>query len=168
MSTPTYTTSNWPSSSSAPPPPSPEESQKRMMERLKWLIPLAVGGVFLLVILFIGGIFFLVVGSFRNSDLYKMALEKAQHSPEVVAVLGVPMKAGWLITGSMSTSGSSGHAELTVPLSGPQGKGTLYIYGVKEADQWRFRRLFLVVDGHAGRIYLVAPPPGEQSGEQEF
>ncbi len=165
MSTPTYTTSNWPSSST-PPPPSPEEKQRRINERLRWLVPLVAGGIAVLFLLFVGGVFFLVEGSFRNSDVYRMALEKAQNSPEVVVALGTPLKGGWLITGSMSNDGASGSADLTVPVSGPQGKGKLYLDGVKEAGQWHFRRLFLEVDGHAGRIYLVAPPPGEPGTEQ--
>ncbi len=55
--------------------------------------------------------------------------------------MGEPVRIGWLVSGSIETSGNSGEADLRVPISGPRNKGTLHITAYKSQGVWRFTRL---------------------------
>ncbi len=115
---------------------------------------LAVGAIFLLVVGCIGGIFFFIMGQFRSSPVYVQALKAAQSDPRVVAQLGTPIQAGWLITGSLEEQGLSGDANLSIPISGPRKSGTLYAAARKGDGIWQFYTLAVQVDGQDQIITL--------------
>lgn len=91
----------------------------------------------------------------RASALSQSAL-RAQSYPAVIQRLGEPVKRGWMTTGSVETSGPSGHADLAIPLSGPKGKGTLYAVASKRAGQWILQTLQLKVEGERSALDLLA------------
>ena len=124
-----------------------------------WKAVVGVGclGIILLGGAFVGGIFFLVMSSIRSSDAYQQALAKAGANPEVVVRLGQPLQPGWMVSGSINVSGPSGDADLSIPVSGPKGKGTIYVVGKKSAGQWTYSRMEVEVEGQPGRIDLLAP-----------
>ena len=125
----------------------------------KWLAAVAVLGSLLLFTLFVGGIFLAIFGSMKSSDAYKMAVAKAKANPEVIAALGTPIEEGWFITGNISVNGPSGNAELSIPLQGPNAKGTIFLEAKKSAGQWTFSLLEVEVPGREARIDLLAAPP---------
>jgi hypothetical protein len=110
------------------------------------------------ILIFVGGVLFAVFGVMRNSEVCTIALDRANHDPELVAVLGEPIGAGWFVSGKVETAGPSGTAELSVPISGPRGKGTLYIVAKKTADRWEYTVLEVAIPGRTERINLVASP----------
>lgn len=114
-------------------------------------------GIILLACAFVAGIFFLIMGSIKSSDAYQTAMAKAQANPEVVAALGQPIQPGWMFSGSINVSGPTGDADLAIPISGPKGKGTLYVVGKKSAGEWTYSRMEVAIDGRPGRIDLLAP-----------
>lgn len=106
------------------------------------------GGLLLLGALFAGGIFFFVTGLMKSNDPYKEAMRRAQHDARVVAKLGAPIKSGWFVGGSISTSGGSGQADLTVPLQGSHAEGSLHVVATKENGVWKYQRMqFRAQDG---------------------
>lgn len=123
----------------------------------KWAVPLAVVGALLLLASFVAGIFLLVETAFQHSGCYTEALARARTNPDVIEKIGEPLKAGWLASGSVNQSGSSGDAKLSIPISGPKGKGTLYLVAKKNAGQWSFDVLQVAVVGEAQRIDLLKP-----------
>jgi hypothetical protein len=96
----------------------------------------------------------IVFTALKSSDAYKMALARAQTDPRVVTALGSPIEPGWLISGRTNVSGTSGHADLTVPLSGPKGKGTLYFVASKFAGKWTFLKMMVRVENTGEEIDL--------------
>ncbi len=58
--------------------------------------------------------------------------------------------------GNVNVSGGSGYADLSFSLSGPKGKGTLYLVAQKSAGEWTFKRLEVQVEGRRERIDLLA------------
>jgi len=46
---------------------------------------------------------------------------------------------GFFVLGKTNVSGTSGHADLTIPISGPKGKGTIYLVASKFAMSGRFQ-----------------------------
>lgn len=123
-----------------------------------------LAGLLLLAILaFVGGIIGLVMWSFHQSDVYKLAIDKARKNPEVVAKLGQPIEAGLLFTGSMNVSGDAGTATMTIPIHGPKGKADLYLDARKAMGEWTF--LYVVVKTATGERIQVAGEPGKQLEE---
>jgi hypothetical protein len=104
-----------------------------------WKFALPAGLIFAAVV---GAFIFEVLG---NSEVSKLAVAKAQSNPVVVQRLGEPLKRGWFTTGSVKTLGSTGHADLAIPLSGPKAKGTLYAVASENSGQWTFETLQLKV-----------------------
>src|SRR6185436_9997466 len=105
------------------------------------LLPLlAIGG-------FVGTILAIVFGSIKSSDVYEEALARARANPAVVEALGQPVEDGWLVGGNINVNGPSGSADLSAPLHGPKGKGTLYIVATKSAGRWEYETLEVEVDG---------------------
>jgi hypothetical protein len=129
----------------------------------KWLIPVAVVGFILLAVGFVSGILLIVETSFRHSDCYTQALARASADPHVLEKMGQPIVAGWLISGNINISGPSGNADISIPLSGPKGKGTIYVVAKKSAGDWSFETLQVEIEGQTQRIDLLKPEsaPGE-------
>ena len=123
----------------------------------KWAVPVLVAGAFAIMIAFFALIFFGIFGLLKSSDAYRLAVEKAKAHPAVVEALGSPVEEGLLVTGNINLNGSSGEADLAIPLSGPKGKGALYLVATKSAGQWNYSQLELVVSGSGTRIDLLAP-----------
>mgnify|MGYP005861663867 FL=1 len=123
----------------------------------KWFIPAVVLALILMCVSCAALLMTTVVGAIKSSDVYKQAVTDAQVNPEVIAALGEPVEPGFLVSGSVETSGQAGQADLSIPLSGPQASGTLYVSAVKEAGEWQFNRLEVVVEDSGERIDLLGP-----------
>ncbi len=95
-----------------------------------------------------------VFGAMRSTDVYKEALARAQGSAEVTAALGSPLKEGWFLSGKTNVEGSSGDADLAIPITGPKGSGTIYAVARKTAGQWEYTRLEVAVKETGQRIVL--------------
>ncbi len=123
-----------------------------------WLGCGVVAAVFLcigLVVAATTGIFALAFGSIKSSDVYQQAMSEVTTNPQALNALGQPIEAGWLVSGDVSINGASGDASLSIPVSGPKGKGTLYAEATKSAGTWQFGLLQLRVDGQPDIIDLL-------------
>ena len=116
------------------------------------MLLLAAGFVFI--------IFSIAFGAMKSSDAYKAALAKAKADPRVVNALGSPIKDGFFVSGTTNVNGSSGHADLTVPISGPKGAGTIYFVASKFAGEWTFSKLVVEVGKTGERIDLTERDEG--------
>lgn len=110
-----------------------------------------------------GVVLFVIVSvTFRDSDVSRMAVAAAESNPVVQRKLGEPLKVGFLTSGTMEISGSSGHADLSIPVRGPRGQGTIYAVAQRSAGLWKFETLDIVFDGTNSRMTLLkegADPP---------
>ena len=123
----------------------------------KWFVPVGCLTIILCVVAFAALIVGVVMGSMKSSDAYKMALAKAQANPIVQQKLGTPIEAGAFVAGSINVAGTSGKADLTIPISGPKGKGSIYVDATKFAGEWKFNRLEVGFDGQEQRVDLLQP-----------
>ena len=121
---------------------------------VKW-IGLGCLGLFLAVGLAVWAFVSLIMGSLKQSDAYKEALNKVRADAAAVEALGEPIEAGFFLSGSVNVSGPSGDAVLAIPLEGPKGEGTLYLEATKQAGRWKYSLLELAVDGREERIDLL-------------
>ncbi|MFT3870183.1 MAG: cytochrome c oxidase assembly factor Coa1 family protein [Nibricoccus sp.] len=129
----------------------------------KWFVPTAcLAGV----IVFLGAIALfmaLIFGFMKKSDAYSGALVRVKESPAVIDQLGTPISAGWFVTGNIHVSGSSGQAELAIPVSGPKAKATVYVEAQKRLGQWQFDGLVVQIDSSKKRIDLLKKEPNQRT-----
>ena len=107
---------------------------------------------FALMTLGIGGAFF----AFRNVGIQDEAMDRLRSSPAVVQALGEPIEMGWMMSGSINLENDGGDADYSMPVSGPNGKGRMYVDASRFGGEWRFDELYVVVDGE--RIDVVGDP----------
>ena len=122
--------------------------------RTNWLWLL--GGFAVCMVLLISGIVMLVFGAIRGSDVAKAATAAAQSNAAVQQSLGAPIEEGFFVSGSINVTDSSGDADLSVPISGPKGKATVYVTGRKTAGAWDYSLMQAVIAGTGKRIDLLA------------
>ena len=127
----------------------------------KWFVPVGCLGLLTISIGFVSLIFFLVFSVMKSSDVYKEAISIAEAHPTVQEVIGTPLEEGTFVAGNLNTSGASGEADLAIPISGPNGKGTLYAVAEKSAGQWTFSTLVVEKKETGQRIDLLSNQRGE-------
>jgi hypothetical protein len=111
-----------------------------------------VGGITLFAAVVYGG----VTAVMRSSEPFQEALARAQASPEVTSALGEPIEVGFWLSGNINSSGSSGHVDLSIPISGPKQSGTIYVVGTKSAGTWRYTKMEIEIPGRPSRVNLLA------------
>jgi len=131
----------------------------------KWFVPAGCLTMLALAAGFIALILTLVFGMMKSSDVYQQALARAKASSAVSDALGTPIEPGFFAGGSIETSGPSGSANLSIPIHGPKGKGTIYLEARKSAGRWTFALLAVEIDQTGQRIDLLdgrssSPPAG--------
>ena len=125
----------------------------------KWFVPTGCLGILILAGSFVCLIMFIAFSAMKSSDAYQSALAKAKADPRVVNALGSPIKDGFFVSGKTNVSGSSGDADMTVPISGPKGTGTVYFVASKFAGEWTFSKLIVEVGNTRERIDLTEESP---------
>ena len=122
-------------------------SIKRLIGAIGGLTVVIVVAFVVVFVACFGGVYVLVASSIKSSEVYQLALEKAQSNPEVVEALGEPIEPGFWVLGTISTTGISGEADLQFPISGPKNRGTVYVTARRENAVWRFYTLAARIDG---------------------
>ena len=124
--------------SSAPPPPasfhssgstrpaSPYSGSARPPMRTGRVVAIVLA-LLVVLLLVVGGFVFSVFSMLRNSSATASAVAAAGQNPRVVAITGLPLKTGYFVSGHVNVqTGSGGDATLTIPVSGPLGRGNVY------------------------------------------
>lgn len=138
----------------AAPAPTVVPNQRRGWLRRNWKWLLAA--VFVCGLVFVVGIVTLLMGVMRSSDVAREALARAQSNSLVMQRLGTPITEGWFVGGSINVSTASGDANLSVPISGPKGKGTVYVTAQKNAGRWEYSVMQAAIEENGDRIDLLA------------
>jgi Cytochrome oxidase complex assembly protein 1 len=96
-----------------------------------------------------------VFSAMKSTDVYKDALARAEAHPSVIEALGSPIKEGFLVSGNTNVNGASGEANLSIPISGPKGKGTICVAAIKSLGQWDYSGLVVEIKRTHQRIDLL-------------
>jgi hypothetical protein len=142
------------------PPPLPQALPPKKpttwwQKNWKWFVPVGCLGLLALFTGFVALIVTIVFGMMKSSDVYKDALAMARAEPAVEMALGTPIEEGLFVVGNINISGSSGQADLAIPISGPHDKGTIYAVAEKSAGQWTFSALVVEIKTTGDRIDLM-------------
>jgi hypothetical protein len=115
----------------------------------------------LLFVAFISAVVLIVLSAVKSTEVYKDALAHAKAHPSVIDALGSPITEGFLVSGNTNVNGASGAAaNLSVPVAGPKGKGTLYVAATKSLGRWNCSGLVLEIAKTHRRIdFFERPTP---------
>jgi Cytochrome oxidase complex assembly protein 1 len=141
------------------PPPIPSQTKGNWWTRnWKWFVPTGCLTFLFLFVAFVFSIVLLVFGAMKSTDVYKGALAKAKASPEVIEALGSPIDDGLFVSGSTNANGATGESNLSIPISGPKGKGTIYVKAEKSLGRWKYSELVVEIGKTGERIDLLDSP----------
>jgi hypothetical protein len=96
----------------------------------------------------------LLFGLLKGSEPYRDALEAARQSPALRSELGTPIEAGFMVGGSIELENDAGTADLTFPVSGPNGSAEVAVAGDKAGGVWTYRRMTAAVEATGQTIDL--------------
>lgn len=123
----------------------------------KWLVPVVLIVGFGLPPALMSSVF----AAMKNSDAAKESVLYAQANPLVVQKLGTPIAEGWMVSGSINTSTTSGDADLAVPISGPKGQAKIYVTAQKVSGAWNYSVMEVAIAGNNERISLPSNEPAK-------
>jgi hypothetical protein len=123
----------------------------------RWFVPVLICAAILVIASFVGGVFSAVEYFVHSSYPYRLAVKTAGESPELAAIMGSPMHVGFLAAGSINSSGPEGNVSISVPISGPTGKGDIIVVAKKHANRWTFESFEVDVAGREQPIQLKLP-----------
>jgi hypothetical protein len=81
----------------------------------------------------------------KSSTPYQEAMRRARCNVELVEALGEPLRDGYLPAGSMHSNGQS---QFVIGVSGPQGKGRLFLNAKRSGEHWDYPMLYVVTDAN--------------------
>src|SRR5437764_1676282 len=126
----------------------------------KLFVPLGCFSIALLFVVFVVSVVVIVFSAVKSTDVYKDALARAKSHPAVIEALGSPVTEGFLVSGNTNVNGASGEANLSIPITGPKGKGTIYVSAKKSLGQWNYSGLgFEIAKTHQRIDLLQSPTP---------
>lgn len=120
----------------------------------KWFLPTgcclgSLLGIVLAIAVFGVGIFGLISGIskvLKSSEPYQTAVARAKANEKVVTALGTPIDEGFPM-GKVNTDNAGGEADLSIPLTGPKGKATLYVVGRRSGGVWSYSKMSVTITG---------------------
>jgi len=126
------------------------------MRNWKWFVPAGCClSMLALFVAFVGSIALIVFSAMKSTDVYKDAVAQARVNSAVIEALGTPITEGFLVSGNTNVNGASGEANLSIPISGPKGKGTIYVASSKSLGRWHYSGLIVEVAKTHQRIDLL-------------
>ena len=123
----------------------------------KWLVLVLATGCIALPV----GLVLIIFGLIKNTTPYKVAIQEAASDQRVIGLIGEPIEPGWWVSGSTETSGGKGSTDLMIPVSGPNGRMTIYVEAQKSAGAWSYETLIAESEDSKQRINLL--PIDEES-----
>ncbi len=121
----------------------------------KWVLPVGCLAGIALFVTTAALLIFAVFGFIKSSEVYGKAVEAARASPAVVEAIGTPIEEGYFPSGKINLDDSSGTANLAISLSGPKGRGTLYLEAERSVGEWTFQKLVFEIENDGRRIDLL-------------
>lgn len=121
-----------------------------------WVVPL--GGCLTMIILFfvfLGSVIFGVSELVSNSDPYQDALTKVKEDEYVIGILGEPIETNGIMQGELSFKNSTGYADISIPIKGPDGEAKVYIKGTKQNDEWDYSEMYVIIEETNEQIDLL-------------
>jgi len=125
-----------------------EHIQQKSWFSRNWMWVVPVGGCLTIILLFmfgIGAAIFGVSKLFTESAPYEYALEQAKNDSKVIEYLGNDIETNGIMQGNISLKNNNGNANITIPIKGTKGKGSVTIIGEKLDGEWVYEELYVTI-----------------------
>ena len=135
-----------------------EHVHQKSWFRRNWMWVVPVGGCLTIIILLAMGVGAAIFGLskiFKESAPYEYALTQAQNDSRVIEYLGDTIESNGIMQGNISLKNNSGSANITIPLKGSKGKGSVTIIGEKRDGEWEYEQLFVTIKDTNEQINLL-------------
>jgi len=106
--------------------------------------------------LFIAGmvlLFFVIGASMKQSEAFRMSVDRLQANEAAITYLGEPLETGFVM-GNISTNSGTGEANINYWIGGPKGEGRVYVEAVKRQGLWTITSAAFVPDDGVEAIQL--------------
>jgi len=119
---------------------------------MKWVLGLGCGCLALVLICAggCGGFMYYGVQQLKKTKPWTDAVARANANPEATAELGSPIESGWMMQGTYNVQQSggteTGNVDVTIPLEGPKGKGSVHVVGKSTSGQWDYTTMEVTTD----------------------
>jgi len=80
----------------------------------------------------------IVFGIIKSSEVYQEAVARTKANEQVQQLLGTPIDEGLFVTGNIETSNDKGNADLTIPVSGPNGSAVIRVVAMRSDGRWKY------------------------------
>ena len=105
----------------------------------------------------VAGIFSVATGAMKSAGFYAEALARVANDAEVKERLGTPIEDGFLPQGEVKTEGGgSGTARMSIPLSGPKGRGVADVRATRTGGKWEIEQLLVRIEASGEPIDVAA------------
>ena len=141
-----------------PPPLHSGPSPNWWTRNWKWFVPTGCLTILVLFVAFAGSIVLIVFSAIKSTEPYKDAFSRAKMNSGVIEALGLPIQAGFFVSGNTNVNGAAGEANLAIPISGPKGKGTIYAKAAKSLGRWSYSDLVVEIHATRNKIDLLKGP----------
>lgn len=133
-----------------------EEPGKNSTGKIIGIIGCGCVSLILLGAIVIGGIFFVAAKALKSADAYTESIAAVESNADATAALGTPIEPGFMPSGSININNGEGDIDFTIPVSGPNGKGTIVVKGKKPSGSpvWIYDTWQLEVEGRTEPIPL--------------
>ena len=118
-------------------------------------------GCLLMLLIGVGAIFgFIGMGIhyLKESAPFQHPLSLAEQNPIITAALGTPLEIGMAIEGSVNFENDDGKADISYPISGPNGEAVMTVRGIKKDGVWTFSTIECRINGTKQTINLATEP----------
>ncbi len=135
-----------------------EEIKQKGWFKRNWIWVVPVSGCLTLIVLAafgIGSLFYGVTKVMTNSEPYEYAMEMSQNSTEVVIAIGDNIQKDGMTGGSVSYNNGLSKADLQIPIEGSKGQATIVVKAHKQADQWTYEELYVLIKESQEQINLL-------------
>jgi len=102
-------------------------------------------------------LFFMLISNLLKGDAYKLSLETAINSAQVVALVGENPQASFFVLGKIQYGGGGGKANLNYSLDGDKGSVEVYVLATQQGDIWQLEQL-VVVEPVSGKQHNLLKP----------
>jgi len=145
-----------------------EQQPSQSWWRRHWILAVIAGCLLSLAAMVACGAMLLpmILWWFKSSDAYANSLDAVRADSEVRAALGDPMEPGLLVFGHIQISNTGGYAQMSYNVSGPKGKGTVYVFAYKETDHWVFKTLAVVIEDSGDKIDVLANQEADKAANE--
>lgn len=82
-------------------------------------------------------------------------MQRLESEDEVDELLGERVSSEGMIQGMINWSGSSGNANLVIPVSGSRGSGFITVIGAKSLGTWEYRVMTLTITDSTQDLNLL-------------